>query len=444
VNFLQIFEKDTWRQKALWFTCCIMVLTFCWHKQVNSIFMVPLFLLFLVDKTIVSKFKEAFSHKYVWLNLLFVSIVAAGLLYTQDVHGGTDTLVRKLTLLIFPLVFCGHLFFNTRNIALLMNAFCISCLGALIYCEIIGVYRYFTRNYNSEFLIYELLAYPIMHPGYFSNFFCVAVWWLVQPWLRGRLPGDFKPSIQIILLCIFIAFIGVLTSKTAFLVLVAYAGVVVVVLAKGKMSVRAKAIGIGGALAAVFTVLIIVRILIWDRFVQGGLGALTNPDTNPTYGNSVGSRSIALREGFKIVQESPIFGHGTGMANPKLLQQLIKQNYTDLVKHDMHTHSQIIHTLLDVGIIGIVSLIVLGLYTLRYFTKHKNYFGIGMLALASVNFFTDDMLEIQAGVVPFAFFITMAFAHQLWLNSASLKTQLISEGKAFASFDAKKVQGKQD
>jgi O-antigen ligase len=400
----------------MWFCCLLIVCSFCWHPQFNSVLIAPLLLLFFIDTHLITRLKAAFSQRFVWLNFIFVALVAVGLLYTQDVHGGTNTFVRKLTLLIFPIIFCSHLFFNQRSVALLMNFFCISCLGALLYCEVNGVIKYFEQNGNMHWLIYELLASPIMHPGYFSNFYCVAVWWLVQPWLRGQQQGDFTTTMRVVLLIVFIIFIGLLTSKTAFLTLVAFTGIFLLIVLTQKLSLRHKIIAAVSSLSAIIIVLLIVKFFLWARFTGGGMEAITNPDANPRFDNSVGSRAIAVREGFNLVLQQPFFGHGTGMANPVLLQRLNDKKFTDLVAHDMHTHNQVIHTMLDVGFVGIAALLALGIYAFLFFKKYKNYFGIGIVALAAINFVTDDMLEIQAGVVPFAFFTAMAFSYQVALN----------------------------
>jgi O-antigen ligase len=84
----------------------------------------------------------------------------------------------------------------------------------------------------------------------------------------------------------------------------------------------------------------------------------------------------------------------------------------------MHTHNQVFHTWLDLGLLGIVLLFVLLFYVAYLFAvKQKNEIGFWMILLTLVNISTDDMLEIQAGVVFFVFFITLF----LYKNKATAK-----------------------
>jgi O-antigen ligase len=315
------------------------------------------------------------------------------------------TLERKWVWLIFPIVMAGSVQLNTKQVHLLFDLFCYSCLGAMLYCEGIAAYHYYLQPSNFHHLIYELLAYPIMHPGYLSNYYLLAILWLVLPFLNKNYGTQMPAWRRNILLFLFIIFIAQLTSKTAFIIIIIY-GIwlsIQFVLSNKTMIQKIKFVVFAFLIFA--SMVFFVRVVLWARFQEMFTVA---PITNKIlFCESVNSRRAAAIEAYNKL--SPVWykGYGTGTANEKLLEQLTEKNYTDLVLHDMHTHNQYMHTCLDIGVFGLALILIIFIGSLFIFIKQKNKMGIGIIIITLVNCLTDDMLEIQAGLVFFMFFISL-------------------------------------
>jgi O-antigen ligase len=73
----------------------------------------------------------------------------------------------------------------------------------------------------------------------------------------------------------------------------------------------------------------------------------------------------------------------------------------------MHTHNQFLHTWIDLGLVGILLLLCCLVVCFIQFWKQKEEIGIWFSGLILINILTDDMLEIQAGIVFFIFFLLL-------------------------------------
>jgi O-antigen ligase len=90
-----------------------------------------------------------------------------------------------------------------------------------------------------------------------------------------------------------------------------------------------------------------------------------------------------------------------------LKHKLINDGYVRLAEENMHTHNQVFHTWLDLGILGVLLLAAILLVSSQVFSRLHNRLAWWLLPLIVMNILTDDMLEVQAGTVFFAFFLTL-------------------------------------
>jgi O-antigen ligase len=327
----------------------------------------------------------------------------------------------KLSFVIFPIIFAAGYVPSAGQTALLMDLFCLSCTCAMLFCIINGSYQYFFVNIgNKHWLIYELLASPLMHPGYLSNFYLFGLCWLAMPTMNYQYAHTiFSTRARFAMASLFVVFIGLLTSKTAFIILILFAALFILHAVNGNFTKQQRRNLIVAALASVLAVLAIVRLFLWGRF--SFVAELISPEQYGNTHTSVGSRWIAWREGLLAAKKHLLFGTGTGTANQVLAKSFEQKGYVDFVKFHMHTHQQLIHTLLDLGIGGL--LLLLGIFTIIaiQFIRTRNYYGVGVMVIIVLNLLTDDCLEIQACLVPFVFFMSLFLFGQIsWAKTAEL------------------------
>lgn len=148
------------------------------------------------------------------------------------------------------------------------------------------------------------------------------------------------------------------------------------------------------------------------RRIRGTFSNINNTSHNIKISSATASRRIAYEEEIKLILQKPILGYGLGKADLTLKESLISSGYVALGQK-MHTHSQYFNTWLQLGIIGILWLVSMLLFLASYFLKNKAQIAFWFTILVAINLMTDDMLEIQAGIVFFVLILSLYFTRIL-------------------------------
>jgi O-antigen ligase len=338
------------------------------------------------------------------------------LLWSDYKSDGIHSIEVKLVFLILPILFSTENYLNTERRIVLEWAFIISCLSAFLYCVVVA----YSRNPNSSasFLFERMtISDPLMHPGYLSNYIVFAFVFVCLKLTRNVKKALRLNLILITIGVIFLFALFVFISKTALLFLGFF---IVYLLWKLSSYIQNTIVRI----VVVFCLLLSIGLVSYTipsvkyRFNETKINIHKQKPSEVMFWHSTSARVAAWNLEWDLIKQKPIVGYGTGAANPLLLSSFKQKGYTDLVKYNMHTHNQVFHTWLDLGLLGIVLLFVLLFYVAYLFAvKQKNEIGFWMILLTLVNISTDDMLEIQAGVVFFVFFITLF----LYKNKATAK-----------------------
>ena len=406
------------RPNILIFLLCLVAASIVWsNTNGHSIFHVisskstfVLGVFFVADKNILQKLKSAFSNKMVWLYFGVFIWHAVWMNFSADKNMAYNAIEKKLSFIVFPLIFAGEKSLGRREVERIIFIFVVSCWLALFYCEVIGNWNYFHSPIrNIDNLIYELLASPIMHPGYLSNFFIFSIIWLSLPWIGYQVKYEIPNWIRIVLILFFVIFIGQLTSKTAFLIFLFYIAWMLFKLLNSKLTAQKKILFSGIMLTSVFTIIGIVRLFLWGRFTDFFHWIPINNQIK--FNQSTMARAAAAFESFQKVKPVWYKGYGTGMANQMLFDQFTEKGYTYLAdpKLPLHCHNQFMRTWLDLGFFGLLYIVMVFAITWWFFKVKKEWAGMWMVVITFVNCATDDMLDIQSGIVFFLFFISLLY-----------------------------------
>jgi O-antigen ligase len=373
---------------------------------------------FLIDKNIVQKLKNVVANK---LALLYIGVYvwyAIWMVFSNDWHNSLAALEHKLVFLVFPIILAGEKRLQKKDVEKIIFYFLISCLVGMVYCECIGLYNYYfvTPLHNVHYIFYELLASPLMHPGYLSNYYLFAIIWLSLPILGYDMQYSLLNWVRAMLIILFLLFLFQLTSKTAFIILLFY----VIWFCIKAISLQASAIQKNIIIATASAVIIFfsgfVFLFFKGRFFDSS--SIQPISTKTLYAQSIMSRAAALVEGFEKVKPVWYKGYGTGMASEMLQQQLQFKGYTDLVMHHMAPHNQLMRTWLDLGLFGLLFLVTVFIISIKIFVNRKEWAGLWMVIICLINCLTDDMLEIQNGIIFFIFFIGLF----LWVKNYANNT----------------------
>lgn len=392
------------RRETIW-VIIIMIVTasFPWSERFNSVGIVGLAIFWLLDKNWIAKIKTFRITTPILIYWSFLALQIIGLLQSEHLHEGIHSIEVKLSLFLLPILFTTESYYSPTNQQRIFYIFYLSCFLSFIYTVIhsyflfghLGLHKVFHRMSLSE---------ANMHAGYYSNYFTLAALGLLEDFRSHKWKTEFR-LIKIALLAFFLVVIFILASKTALILIVLYALFGVYKLSELIQS-RITRIAIGITLSMLLIVGLAIIPTVQYR-IQETIKNLNTPNQEINFSNSSGSRKVAWHFAVQLISKKCIQGYGTGDANALLLHELETHHYDDLVKHNMHTHNQILHTWLENGIVGLCLLIaIVGISLIIHFKQRQALpFWFAMLVL--VNISTDDMFEIQAGIVFFILFLSL-------------------------------------
>jgi O-antigen ligase len=393
------------RSNIQFFILSILVISFPWSSKFSSFPIIALMLWYVLDKSIIQKLKTAMLNKEAWLFYMVFIWYAIWTICSGPNADVGGTMERKILFLLFPIIFSSENYIGTKRLHYLLMLLFASCVVGALVCEIFAFYNYYKTGMIFYF-IYENLSTTIFwHAGHMSNYYCLVIIWWSCVYLK-LIPRMSNPSIlQIIGFVFIVIFIIQLTSKTIMLFLILFLPWLLFIYIKQIKTKKQIILLVVGLSLLSGGFYIFNQKMMPGRFSVGK--EISQLDTSVLYRNSVGSRYMAMYESFQKVKPVWYKGFGTGEANNKLMEQLVAKKYSDLIKWKMHTHNQYMHTWLDIGLFGTLYIIALFLYALFIFFKRKNYLGSWFVVLILINLLTDDMLEIQAGLVFFLFWVSI-------------------------------------
>jgi len=325
-----------------------------------------------------------------------------GLMWTSNMNEGTFDLEVKMSLFIFPFFFFLAPLTNER-------------LKFIFKCLLLGIGFNFlfllskALFFSSESFIFSHLFYvdfsDIIHPSYMAFY--------VNSILIVVLYDLFKKQFQFFdsqwMYYLVISFLGMFS-----LMLVSKAGLlttfILLIWMLWQWVRQKKYILVIGLIALVtagsFGVYksskhVSERI---DEFFEGvGDG----PQDNYLYSTSI--RLVVWEVAWENVKESPVYGYGTGDVGDVLLEDYQAQDIVRVKDLNLNAHNQFLQTSLALGLLGGLLLLAILFYPLIKTDRQVELYALFLLNTLFF-FFSESVLETQAGTVGFTLFYVLYFS----------------------------------
>ncbi len=396
-----------------------------WLSSLANAFFLPVFgrvlpliiivmvLNWLIKGNIFTNFRGLFSEKKRLQTLSFASLYVLyviGLFYTSNYDYARFDLEVKMSLLIFPLVFASSPLpaFSQKQYDSVLAAFIAGCLtGALIILGHAFLNQY-SENISGSFYYTKLAWY--FHSSYLAMYYNFAIIIL----LLALLGDNRRPLMQILLFSGFILFfiwmILLLASKAGLITLA-----VVLVLTSVYSSALLKKIKIGMAILGIgictfltgyfITPVAFARMSVVEKVVvdQNKHDRLT-PESNA-------DRLVVWKTAVQIIGQNFFFGVGTGDVKDALLEGYARQQAMPALQHKYNAHSQYLQTFVALGFTGFLLLALIFFGPALFALKTHHYLYFFFLLIFALNALTESMLEVQAGVIFYAFFNIILFTN---------------------------------
>lgn len=395
--------------KIYYFITLLIVFFLPLSKKILPLLIVILFLNWLISliRSGKSQFRETITNiKYKNLVVLFVSfyvIHLIGLLYSANIDFGLFDLEIKLSILIFPILISTSPSLSPVNVKNILLAFIVGCSVAVFICLSYAIYKYIETGQTHRFAYSYLSVFH--HVTYFSMYLNLAI--VIIIYFLFKTKSSFSKHHIIFfrfLILLFSLMIILLFAKNGVICLV-----LILLTAVFYLAFREKKIVQSMLLISGF-ILLSVCIVKFVPYTASRLNNLINvviqpaPDTEKNAAESTAVRVLIWPVSLELIKENFLFGVGTGDIKDQLLKKYKDRGLSGALKRRLNAHNQYLQTFAALGLVGF--LILTGCLILPFLLsiKEKKHLYSFFLLIIAVNLLTESMLEVQAGVVFYAFF----------------------------------------
>jgi O-antigen ligase len=346
-------------------------------------------------------------NKILWLVVSFYLLHVVGILYTEDIKEGLFDLQVKLSILVLPLVLSSTPLTrkNLQNILMVFLSGCIFfgfvCLGRAFYLY------YFEHQDTSNFFYINFSIF--VHPSYYAMYLCLAISILFVLRFENTVKAGWK-RFEIVFYLILLAlmfFVALLSSKTG---LISLFVIFLIIFLRFLIRKQYKE-GLRLFVLMICFFLVIVNFLpvATSRFKQAAATvnlARSSPAVNSSL-ESTGLRLMIFKSASEIIKENYFFGIGTGDVNSSLSEKYTQKTNVDAKDKKLNAHNAFLQVMIALGSVGLLVLICILSAGFYRSIKERDFILLNFILLLLINFMTESMLETQAGVVFFSFFLSL-------------------------------------
>jgi len=361
----------------------------------------------LIEGRFIKIFPRIFKDPRRWRTFSFSLIYLlylVGLLYSTNFHYGWFDLQIKLSLFLFPLLFStlDESVFDQAKTKFICKMFVLGCFTGSIILLIHALFSKLLYNTEDSF-VYSNLSWSF-HPSYFAIYLTFAI----------AIIADFvflnynKMTVQartglMILVLFFFTVVFLLSSKAGIgsLILITVLYILFVMF-------RKKMFRLGISLIIISTFCFYAAFNLFPyvvmRITKSNTITTLNESSMRSDTSSTSERLVIWKTSWEIIKQHFIFGVGTGDVKDELLKKYKEKNLLVLFEHKLNTHNQYLETFIALGIIGFLAILAMLILAGIQAIRTGNFLYFVFIILFGFNILVESMLEIQAGVVFFAFF----------------------------------------
>ena len=377
--------------------------------KVNTWLILLCTLHYVCDKALLQKAKAVVKDRYVQLLLLFFLAYVLSYFLSTNKTEGFAIVERRGSLLLLPFLLYRH---DTAVIKKIALWFVYGLVAAFLVCLVNAAIRYHVDKNTTVFFYQELTRVIDFNAVYLAAYCLIGIHILLY-YFRSL-------SVLLAVSCIMILLLFCLLLNSKMMLFILFAGLVIygfnffskkaALLISGMGLLGILAIGIGVPKVKERMALELssnFKVVEQDSFRY---------DTQFT-GTSL--RLLFWKFSFEIQSEHHAWltGLNTGDFQDALNKKYIETNLYH-GNPDLHDtgylgygpHNQYIEVLFSMGIIALLVFICLLALYLKNAIRSHNYMGIQVMVLFVLFFFTESVLSVNKGIVPFVFF-TVLFMH---------------------------------
>jgi O-antigen ligase len=349
--------------------------------------------------------------KYILLFSAIFWVYLFGMIYTESQDTGWTNIILKFSFLAYPIIL-GSLqsdFIQKKQLNFLFNCFIAITSLSILYSLTHAAYEYFNNGDKLAFF-YSHLGY-ILHPSYYAMYVNFALFILLFQLTRSNNYLNKKITLLFwLFIPLFMFFLILLESKAGLI------GIIIVLMVSmiqlvfyEKSYKKAIAIIVLSLITTLTTITLIPHTTKRVNQAVEAVEAAEAKENNSTEKNSTATRMYLWKVALNSFLEKPFFGYGTGDVKDELFRQYRLEESQWAIEKNYNPHNQYLQTMVATGILGLISLLAILIFSLFYAFKKKLYVYFTLVFLMALNLLVESMFERQAGVMFFAFFNSFLF-----------------------------------
>jgi O-antigen ligase len=348
-----------------------------------------------------------------WDLIFYFSVLAFGLIYTEELSNGWSVLEKNLSFIALPLLFSRIKIFDKVTLYKICTVFIIGVLTASGICLGYAIWRDVFQNFPNGYYYDEFTAIIDSHPTYMAYYVCFSIIFLLF-----FLSYETNTKIQrvfIILGILFLSGILMLTAgRSTFVSMLMMSSFFFLKLLYEPSPLRKKIQGIS------VTILVLVILLFQSPFSQKMFPHFLagRPFTLSMVKGDSWERLIFWESAMKANTNLAI-GVGTGDYS-KVMNEYYLAHQPELAEANFNAHNQFIQILFSNGVIGLMALLLIMIRPILLSARRQNILGM----LTFFPFLIYGISEVFLG--RFQGIIFFVLLHQIFTKYLNQNTKQFS------------------
>lgn len=363
---------------------------------------------------------EATRNKYAWLvqAVFFLTVLAT--IHTDDLPRAFSFWERQLPIFLFPLIlFAEHeVIFRMKRKLLELSSILSVLVIAFLYIDALRTISYYNLPLDVLFshrFINHNFSLPLdIHASYLSLIVAIGLLAFIANFNRQQVLS--RKLVIMIMICFLLAGLIQLGSRAVLI---------------GMLLVMNLAIPFyffkTNRVKLILGSVIVTTGLLFQLFRMDGFRERFVSDLQADVFNSMplseqlaDTRKERWTVAIDLVKESPLVGYGTGMETGILKEAYFENKFYHSYLHRLNAHNQYLSFLLKGGILALLAyLFILG-KGMYYAIRSKDLVFTGFMILIITMSFGENLLDVNKGIVFYAFFFS-------WFLAACQKPKFIKD-----------------
>lgn len=339
-------------------------------------------------------------YPFVWF-IIFFLVHIVGLINTENIDFAVADIGMKVSLIGVPLfLILTKIRIRTED---LIRGYLAALLIALAYCYAFAIYRSFSAPEDNHWAYFtESYFSAFMHRSYFATYLALGSLMAVYKFFEAK-----KGRIYYFLIGFVMMVSTILTFSKAGILIIVVLMIPLVFYLIAKHYGKLSAFVAIGLMITSLTLAFSLSDKLSGRFKYMISGFENHQATSNTSVESSAARMIMWSTSMQVFSENLSIGVGTGDVRDALDRRNTELGNLGVVEHSLNSHNQYLNTGVQLGLMGLIPLILMMLTALGVAIRDHNMILVLMVLTFSMTMLFESFLETQAGLIPVTLFILL-------------------------------------